>query len=303
MSSYESHIFLLCLLVFVSLTVIFTVMTAVMASLSIKLIRNGCEDEKIQQNYRKGLYTKKKRSCFQAWVTGIISVAVIMLFGFSIYMHTVENDVTKNIPVFRVVKSDSMSKRYSENTYLYEHNLTDQFSTFDLILTRKMPREEELQLYDVIVYEIDDVLVVHRIVGIEEPNEKHPSNRYFLVQGDAVEYPDRFPVLYEQMKGIYRGEKIPFVGSFICFLQSPAGYMCIALVIFVDIALPILERKIDKETQKRLAIILSIKQQNQTPHIQINPPIICPPIVLYPVEPFSEFSNENKEQKDETHLA
>ena len=76
MSSYESHIFLLCLLVFVSLTVIFTVMTAVMASLSIKLIRNGCEDEKIQQNYRKGLYTKKKRSCFQAWVTGIISVAI-----------------------------------------------------------------------------------------------------------------------------------------------------------------------------------------------------------------------------------
>ena len=302
MSSYESHIFLLCLLVFVSLTLIFTVMTAEIASLSVKLIKSGWEDKKIWKNYRKGLYKKKSRSRFQTWTTGVISIAIIMLFGFSVYVNTVENKVTKSVPVFRVVKSDSMSKRNPKNTYLYENNLTDQFSTFDLILTRKMPREEELQLYDVVVYEIDGILLVHRIVGIEEANEKHPENRYFLLQGDAVDKPDRFPVLYGQMKGVYCGKKVPFVGSFVSFLQSPAGYMCIALVIFVNFALPFMERKIEKETQNRLAVVLSVKKQNQPPHLQVNPPIIHPPIVFYPVPHFIEYPYENKEQKNETQL-
>ena len=76
-----------------------------------------------------------------------------------------------------------------------------------------LPKEEDLKLYDIVVYKQDDIYVVHRIVGIEEPNEKHPNERYFLLQGDAVDSPDRFPVKYSQMQGIYTDEKIPFVGS------------------------------------------------------------------------------------------
>ena len=43
----------------------------------------------------------------------------------------------------------------------------------------------------------------------------------FLLKGDANENNDRFPVLYSQMTGIYKNERIPFVGSFILFLQAP----------------------------------------------------------------------------------
>jgi hypothetical protein len=95
-------------------------------------------------------------------------------------------------------------------------------------------------------------LVIHRIVGIEEPNSKHPDERWFLLQGDAVPGRDRFPVLYEQMRAIYRGERLPFVGSFVAFMRSPAGYFCILLILFGAITVPYLEKKLYKERRKRL---------------------------------------------------
>jgi hypothetical protein len=114
----------------------------------------------------------------------------------------------------------------------------------------------DLQLYDIVVYEVDGMLIVHRIVGIEEPNASHPDCRYFRLQGDAVEAADRFPVKYEQMRAIYRGARIPFIGSFILFMQSTAGYLCIGLVIFAMIATPILEAYINHQRKKRLKVYI-----------------------------------------------
>ena len=124
-----------------------------------------------------------------------------------------------------------------------------------MLLTYEVPPEEALELYDIVVYEVEGKMVLHRIIGIEEPNLNHPNERYFLCQGDALERPDRFPVLYSQIHGIYRGEKIPFVGSFILFMQSPAGWLYILLVIFALVATPIVERKLLEEQQKRLALM------------------------------------------------
>ena len=94
-------------------------------------------------------------------------------------------------------------------------------------------------------------------MNIEEPNEKHPQTRFFLTQGDAVEFHDTFPVLYSEMRGIYQGERAPFIGSFFMFMQSPAGYLCILLILFAMVATPITERKIKKEKQKRYELIYS----------------------------------------------
>ena len=54
----------------------------------------------------------------------------------------------------------------------------------------------ELELFDIVVYEYEDILIVHRIIGIEEPNEKYPDSRLFMLQGDANEYPDNMSVSY-----------------------------------------------------------------------------------------------------------
>ena len=57
------------------------------------------------------------------------------------------------------------------------------------------------------------------------------------------------------MVGIYEGKNIPFVGSFVLFMQSPAGYMCILLVILGVITIPLMEGKILKEKVERLRLL------------------------------------------------
>lgn len=286
MSNYEIYGLLLCIIVFAVFTVLFSVMLILLLNSTVKLIRNGAEDEKIITEYKKSLKKKKKAGILGKTVSGIFSAILCLFCVFSVAVNILGDNYSLNIPTVSVVKSGSMAKKHEKNKYLFENGLDNQLQTFDLIITKKLPNESELKLYDIVVYEVDDTLLVHRIVGIEEPNERHPNERYFLLQGDAVENPDRFPVRYSQMKGIYGGTRIPFLGSFVTFLQSPAGYLCILLVIFSLIATPLMDKKIEEEKEERLAILLTkqnAKERQRATAPQYLPPQWSAPVVVYPV--------------------
>lgn len=288
MTSFEIYTFVLCLIVYVLLTGVFFLFLACVSKQTIRLIRGGLEDEKIYAEYLKSQKTAKKNSGnVGSWFSAIFCCIMIIVFAFATYVNLTENKRNLDIPAFRVVQSASMSKKYEKNKYLFDNNLNNQIQTFDLIITEKMPDEFDLKLYDIVVYEVDDTLIVHRIVGIEEPNENHPNQRYFRFQGDNVHITDKFPVKYEQMRGIYRGVRIPFIGSFVLFMQSPAGVLCLLLVIFGVVATPIVEKKIQKEKDKRLAFL---KEQKATQAMAKQVPTPGPKFapfsyVLYPVCP------------------
>ncbi len=255
MSSYDWYIFFLCLIVFALLTGLFSVMLYYIINMTIKAIKHGLEDERIIIEYQKG----QAAGCFGDLVCRIISgilVAVILVaFMISVGVQIFGNFIGSDISVPKVVMSASMSFKHEKNTYLEEHGLDDQFSTFDLIFLDPLPKESELELYDIVVYEYHDTMIIHRIVGIEEPNEEHPDCRHFMLQGDASKYMDEYPVLYKQMRAIYRGEHVKFVGSFFAFMQSPAGYLCILLVLFAVFATPIAEKKLWQAKMDRLTEI------------------------------------------------
>ena len=256
MTDFEKYVFILCLIVFILLTAVFSSMLVVITRQSLRLIRCGEEDERLFKERLQTIRLGKRETGWLAKaITVFFALIVFAIFGFTVYMKIVEDKPTTNIPSFHVVQSGSMSDKYEKNTYLFENDLNNQFSRFDVVITRQLPKEEDLQLYDIVVYEVDDVLLIHRIVGIEEPNEQHPDERYFLLQGDLVEHPDKFPVRYSQMKGIYKDEKVRFIGSFFMFLQSPAGYLCILLILVEMISTPFITRKIAKAEEKRLAFI------------------------------------------------
>lgn len=273
MSDFEIYVFILCIIVFTALTAVFTVMIVFIGKLSVKLIRSGAEDEKIKTEYEKEK-AKKKSSKFWSIVdkavSGVVCCVIIVIFALSLFVNVTGDGVTGDIPTVQVVQSASMSEKHEKNEYLVKNKLHDQLQTFDIIVTHKLPDEFDLELYDIVVYELENVLLVHRIVGIEEPNEKH-SERYFKLQGDAIENPDRFPVRYEQMKGIYQGERIPMIGSFVSFMQSPAGWLCILLTLFAMIASPIVDKKLMEVREARLQIILANEQAQAAQTAQVAP--------------------------------
>jgi hypothetical protein len=256
MTNYDTYGLILCTIVLVLLTTLSIVCLWTITSLTVRLIRSGEDDDKILDEYNSHIrrILGKILKCFDYIFTGIVCLAFTLAFVCAVYLNINADAFNSDIPVYRVVQTGSMATKHEKNGYLVKNDLNDQIQIFDLIKTEKLPDEMDLELYDIVVYEIDGILIVHRIVGIEEPNEKHPDCRYFLLQGDAVESADRFPVLYEQMRAIYTGERIPYIGSFIMFLQSPAGWMCMALVVIAIFAAPLLDNYIKREKEKRIAI-------------------------------------------------
>ena len=167
------------------------------------------------------------------------------------------NKVVKGTPALKVVASTSMCVKYEGNKYLFKNGLDNQLQMFDLIVLHELPPEDEIELYDIIVYEhINGALYVHRVVRIEEPNEEHPNERHFLMQGDANAFADVYPVKYSQMKSIYRNERMPNIGSLVFFMQSPAGILCILLLIFTLIAMPIVDNLFMKKEYERVKIMV-----------------------------------------------
>ena len=254
-TSYDIYVFILCLIVFVLLTGFFALCLSVICKQAIRLIRCGQEDEKIikEDDAKKNKKNKIIGKVVDYTVTSLLLAVFLFAFLSSLYIGCTQSTYFDNMPTYRVVQTGSMAEIHEKNSYLRELGIDDQIQTFDLIATYKLPAEEDLKLYDIVVYEVDNILLVHRIVGIEPPNESHPDEYYFLLQGDAVESPDRFPVRYSQMRAIYKGERVPFVGSFVMFMQSPAGFLCVLLTIGTTVVTPVLESKLNKEKQKRLA--------------------------------------------------
>ncbi|MBE6662318.1 MAG: hypothetical protein E7606_03435 [Ruminococcaceae bacterium] len=266
MTDYEIYVFILCLIVFLLLTTLSIVCLNIITRLSLRLIRGGLEDEKIIKEHEKKQKHKKRIKVAKIAdfvFSGVICLLFLTMLAGSLVIQSTENTCCGNIPTYRVVLTGSMAEKHEKNRYLWENDLNNHLQTFDLIRTEKLPAEDELELYDIVVYEVDNILLVHRIVGIEEPNETHPNARHFLLQGDAVEAPDRFPVLYEQMRAIYSGERIPFIGSFILFMQSPAGWLCTLLIVASIIASPILDRILQKARDERYALISTKKDDEE----------------------------------------
>ncbi len=263
MEGFQLYIFFLCLIVFVSLTSLFSFMICYIGKQRAIIITNGLEDEKIKERLNKKLNKgQTKTSKVLVAIEKVVSLLFCIFFCVLLIITGVsscrgDNEV-KSLPAIKVIASTSMSERYENNKYLFENDITDQLQMFDVVLLYELPKEEDLKLYDIVVYEhISGALLIHRIVNIEEPNENHPDERHFLLQGDAVHYPDTFPVRYSQMRSIYYGDRIPNIGSFVYFMQSPAGIMCLILLVVALILMPVADNYLLKKEYERVKIFVA----------------------------------------------
>ena len=268
MTGYELYIFVLCLVVFIALSIFFAIIIAYILKMNLKLIRGGLFDETIKKQQEK----EKNKTAVFVILEKILST-LFLLFSISVFGLSLEIKINENQPISRtaikVVVSQSMSIKDPGNTYLFENNLNNQVDMFDLIVMKPLPKEEELKLYDIVIYETQGQMILHRIIEIKEPNEIYPIKRY-IFKGDANKEVDKTPVLYSQMRGIYKGSNIKYIGSFIIFINSPAGYLCIFLIVLTLIAYPIIDNKLNKEAAKRLAIYEKEKTINKGKNIKSN---------------------------------
>ena len=262
-TSTELYIFILCVVVFVAFSALLSALIVALLRYYMRLVRLGAEDAAILKEYNNRHKQSRVLNALGFVVNLIVCIALLVAFVSSVSINICErkNCTSAKGTVARVVRSNSMAKAYEKNEYLFQNGLGDpqnNFRLFDVIYTHAIPKEDELKLYDVVVYDLDGAMIIHRIVKIEDPNEKHPDERYYYLQGDNNVVSDPKPVKYEQMRGIWRGEKVEHVGSFVLFMQSPAGYLCIILILCATFILPIAINKVEKVRKERYKALTGI---------------------------------------------
>ena len=133
--------------------------------MELQFIRFGHRDEEIKKEQEKQLNKNKNLSQVLLWFNRIFSLllclVLVAVFIFAIYVRTTEDRPANGIPSIKIVKSESMAKRNTKNLYLFEKGLDDQFQMFDVVICRHIPAEDELKLYDIVVYQKDDIQIIH----------------------------------------------------------------------------------------------------------------------------------------------
>ena len=75
------------------------------------------------------------------------------------------------------------------------------------VLIVKEYKNEEIKVNDIIEYELNGNLIVHRVIEIE----KEVLENYYITKGDNNPDTDLLPVAQDQVKGIVKF-KIPYLG-------------------------------------------------------------------------------------------
>lgn len=244
-----------------SFSIIFTVLYSNYSKSLIKETREGKNDIELidEAVYDNLAHIKNRRKIIKTIKSiGFYGLMIIIIPFFVIALVT---KFSNNITVFDkgiiVVATGSMSEIHDDNQYLIDEGKTDQFDAYEIIVLEKVESNDELNTYDVISY-IDKKTgknIIHRIVGkITKPD----GTIEYVTRGDANNSDDSYRPTLEDIVGKYTGTHIPFVGSFVLFMQSSIGMITVFSLLYCLIMMEYFSKKIDKAQNDRLAILSDV---------------------------------------------
>ena len=184
-------------------------------------------DEAIYENLSRVKKRKKITKTINSFAFYGLLICIAPFFIFSIINKMQGNLTTFGNKSVLVVASGSMSQKNAANDYLIEHNLTNQFNTYDIIIIEEVNSDEDLQLYDVITFmDKDGKLVIHRIIKIETDEN---GNVTYITRGDSNNTNDA-PSTIANIKGKYTDRRIPYIGAVVLFFQSTLGIITLVIL-------------------------------------------------------------------------
>jgi|GEM_PF-3418935 signal peptidase I, archaeal type len=104
-------------------------------------------------------------------------------------------------------------------------SMSPQINQGSLVITRKVS-DEKMQVGDVITYNVNDELVTHRIVQIQNENQ----TRSYITQGDRNQTADYLAVKPKQIEGRLM-IVIPHMGRIGTIIQTERGQLALCLTV------------------------------------------------------------------------
>lgn len=180
---------------------------------------------------------------------------VVFVVGISISYRVNNETLFIGDSTYFTVKTESMASIHEDNDYILENNLEDQIPQYSLITIEKVKDINDIEVYDILAFRVNDVVYVHRVIDIIFDN----GDIYFTLKGDAnpTSLLIETKVNEEQIIGIYNGNNSLFMGIAITYLQSEIGLIALFMSIAFLINVEIQEYLIDNTYEKRKKILNS----------------------------------------------
>ena len=228
----------------------------------------------------------------------IIFGIIFIFFCFSIVNRFMDNTMMINNNGILVIATPSMQTKNGENDYLFENDLNDQISQYDMITINKPANPEDINLYDIVAYysETADITIVHRVVDIEIVDGIYQ----FQTQGDANANSDQGSyyqsyLTFDDIVGVYSGTRIPLIGLFVIFLQSYSGIITIVSIIYCMFMFTNYQEKYERAIEERTGLLLDLIELDPSQRAEDN---ILKQELIYKGYKYT-FENGNFISKDE----
>ena len=240
--------------VILGLTIIFAFLFFLYAVYKRKNIKYGFEDTSLinevkENTYKKNLKIRKhNRGCFltlkealkeeekQAKALNILmnifcSIIIVFLFGvFSVGLtYRVNNDnLFINDTTYLTILTGSMETKNEKNDYLEKYDLNNQITQYSLVGITKVEDLNEIKLWDIIAYEHEGNIILHRVIDIYTDDED-PSIICFKLRGDAnsasLSYEEK--ICKNDIVGKYNGFQNYGLGVFLTYIKSEIGFIAL----------------------------------------------------------------------------
>ena len=225
------------------------------------------ETKKISKTclYPKYYYKKKKsRSNWNILGNSILAVIfVIMVVGFIFAMIIKGSNQAISIKgvTYYVIETGSMEEVNQNNDYLINPTSDNEYintriNQYSLVGIEDYTDVSQLEVYDIVAFEMDGKVVVHRLLSI---NHQEDGSYTFTFRGDANRYSlsGEIGVSEDRIIGIYNGYQSFVLGSLIVYLQSGIGLITIFAIIIVMSMYSYYYDKLEAGSKKRYEVLMN----------------------------------------------
>ena len=240
-----------------SFATIFTILYRNYTDSEIVEIKAGKRDIELIDDfiYQTKPTTIKRRKVFGVIKTVIFYVVLVMLTPTLVF--SLLNKISGEFTMIggkglMVVASGSMSEKHKDNAYLTTYKLDDQINTYDIIILNEVKSPTQLQKYDVIAFVNDKgVNIIHRIIDVESTI----AGVRYVTRGDANNATDDYHPKFNDVIGVYSGQRIALIGIFVMFLQSYSGMITVAALLYCLIMLRTYNARALHEQDERVELL------------------------------------------------
>lgn len=196
------------------------------------------------ETYYKRKKRKKVGNIISNSIVGIFLVALIGFFVWATVMKSNDQITYFGDKTYLVVQTSSMASINDNNKYLKDGSIDSKdkmntrISQYAFIGIDKFKSEDQIKVYDIVAFRMDDKIIVHRVYSISI-GEKD-GHKLFTFRGDAnpASMSGEINVTSDRIVGVFDGYQNQVLGSIVIYIQSGTGLIsvfAIAIVLMVYI--------------------------------------------------------------------